>query len=225
MFAEYDRSKFSRVYIKPPPKPEGFDRAVIDLCGYAHSHVPRCRVVWGQDVTTFRNGNPKAVKYPRPFPVGPDRWIIEAWRPPEFFGTERDWNAVRYADTDYGRIDRIGPFPRKGMYVFVLPVCKPDGTYLPCDKGVLDFIELKVAEFQHQTWNVYQNPQSYAELQEKMAEEEEAEMAVADAQADEFAEYVYMHEDEINRNPAFKFPTNYKKPVTSIWTPDGEHIV
>lgn len=220
MFAEFDKARFSRSYVSAPEKPPGFDVTVGRTGGYAHSHVPRCRVRWGMDLRTFRNNNPKAIKYPRPYPVGPDRWIIEAWRPPEFFGNETEWNAVRYADTEYGLVDRIGPFPRQGMYVFVIPLCKPDGTFLPCDEGVLDFIALKRWEFENQTWNVYKTAQSYAELQEEMAKEEEAAMAAADAESDEFYDYVMSREERINRNPVFKFPDAVKRPT--LWTPDGE---
>lgn len=216
MLPDYDRSKFSRVYVAPPLKPDGFDTAVRIAGGYVEGSIPRCRVVWGQDVTIFRNGNPKAVKYPRPFKVGPDRWILEAWRAPEFFGNETEWNVVRYGDTPTGRVDRIGPFPRNGMYVFVMPLCKSDGSYLPCDQGVIEFIELKRREFEAMTWKVYNTPELYAELQEEMAKEDEAEMAAADAEADEFYDYVMSNQEKINRNPAFSFAGK------SLWTPDGE---
>lgn len=219
MLGDFDRSKFSRTYVSAPDKPDGFDKAVIRICGYAHSHVPRCRVRWGMDLTTFRNGNPKAVKYPPPYGKGPDRWILEPWRPPEFFGTELQWNDARYAVTDRGLIDRIGPFPRNGMYIFGMMLCAPDGSFLPCDQGVLDFIEMKMAEFQRQTWNVYKTAQSYAQLQEEMANEEAMEMAAADAEADEMGEYYERNKDYIERNPAFTFGKFGK---ASLWTPEGE---
>lgn len=224
MLGDFDRSKFSRTYISPPPKPFWFDGAVARAGGYAHTNVTRCRVEWGMDLRTFRNGNPNAIKYPPPYGKGPDRWILEAWRPPEFFGNETQWNASRYTPDQSGTlIDRIGPFPDKGMYVFVMPICTKDGSYLPCDLGVIQFIEMKLWEFQNITWNVFKTANSYAALQEEMAKEEVAEMAEADAEADEFYDYVMSREGEINQSRATTFgPTS--KPL-SLWTPGGEKMI
>lgn len=108
------------------------------------------------------------------------------------------------------------------MYVFVMPLCTVDGSYLPCDSGVIDFIELKRFEFEHKTWKVYNTPRSYVELQEEMAKEEAMEMAEAEALVDEIDEYYEKNKDYINRNPGFSFG-NLSKP--SLWTPDGEKMI
>lgn len=216
---EETKQTFSRRYVPSPAKPEGFDRQLLLISGRNPFGEPNLRVEWGWDLRAFRNDNPEALKYPGP---GLERWILEQWRPPEFFGSRKAWETHRYFYADGKKIDSLGEFPSRGMYTLTQILCaaglhgtKP-GDYIPLSQDVLDYIAQMQDEFNSRTLNVYSSAKLYAKLQAEMAREEELAQLETDREAEEFGDYISAHQEQINRNPVFSIPTK------SLWTPDGE---
>lgn len=162
----------------------------------------------------FRNNNPDALAFPGPFL---DRWILLKWIPPTFFGSKKHWEQFRYQRGGDGKsIDLLGEFPSRGRYGLVMPIMAPNGDYMPLTSDVLLFIDQMQSEFNSRNLNVYSDAKRYARLQEQMQleqDEREAEVAV---EAEEFGEYVRMHEDEINQERAYSLPSQ-----SLLYKPDG----
>lgn len=198
-----------------PEKPPYFDQSLLLIGGTNPLGEPNLKVGWGWDLTTYRNGNNSALKYPGPFL---NRWILEKWLPPEFFGSVKQWETRRYSRSADGKsVDLLGEFPRRGAYGMVMPLTTGAGEFIPLGGEVLTFIDWMAADFKSRTLNVYSDAKLYARLQEQMAEEEARLLTDADREAEEHGDYVRSHEFEINTNPAFSMPT--------IWTPNGEHTI
>lgn len=198
-----------------PSKPDFFDASLLLIGGKNPLGEPLLKVGWGWDLTTFRNGNPQALKYPGPFL---NRWVLEKWLPPTFFGSSKQWDERRYQKTgDGGKVDLLGEYPRQGVYGMVMPLTSADGSFIPLGNEVLTFIDWMQADFKSRTLNVYSDAKLYARLQEQMATQEAEMEAQAEKQGEEHGDYVRSHEFEINTNKAFSMP--------SIWTPSGEHYL
>jgi hypothetical protein len=217
-----EETKTSKRYVPPPAKPEGFDQALTLIGGRNPYGEPNLRVSWGWDLRTFRNGNPNALKYPGP---GLERWILEKWTPPSFFGSPKQWEQHRYFYANGQRIDALGDFPSRGMYTLSQILCaaglhgtKP-GDFIPLSSDVLNYIEMLQQEFNSRTLNVYSSAKDYRRLQDEMAREEELSNQETEREADALGDYISTHQEEINRNPVFSFPNK------SIWTPTGEHLI
>lgn len=198
-----------------PAKPPYFDASLLLIGGKNPLGKPMLRVDWGWDIRMFRNGNAEALAYPGPFL---NRWILQKWLPPEFFGSPKQWEERRWKKTgDGGKVDLLGEFPRKGRYGMVMPLTTAQGDYIPLGNEVLTFIDWMQAEFQSRTLNVYSDAKLYARLQEQMAEQEAEMEAQAQKASEEHGDYVRAHEHEINTNKEFSLPT--------LWTPDGERTI
>lgn len=216
--------KVTTTRVPAPAKPPFFDHSLEVMCGKNPYGDPMVRVKWGWDCTTFRNGDPNALAYPGPFL---SRWIIEKWQPAKFFGKWSEWEESRYFVTDDGkRIDALGPFPSKGMYVMVMPLIaaglhgtKP-GDYIPCSNDVLIMIDAMRQEFEQRTWNCYSSPQLLAKLQQQMAEEEAKLNEDVDNEVAEWDDYILTHQDDINKDRV-----QFYRPGRSLWTPNGEHQI
>lgn len=87
---------------------------------------------------------------------GVPRYFVEAYKPPEYYGSPEAWETVRwYQDDDSGKlIDLMGEFPSQGEYetwfCIEQPVLK-DGVivstkFRPLDEIVLEFIKLKIED-------------------------------------------------------------------------------
>ena len=210
-------------YCEPPAKPTFFDTNLRSIGGDNPLGEPFLRVVWGWDARVFRNGNPDALAYPGPFL---ERWILEKWLKPEFFGSPEEWEKHRYfRSADFKQIDCLGPFPRQGRYGMVMPLIAAgiqgttEGDYIPCGEAVLTMVEMMLPSIQFNTPNAYQSAENYRQLQEQMADEEAKRWEEAELQADIFGDEIKRKADFINRNPAFSLPPK------TLWTPEGEHIV
>ena len=203
-----------------PQKPDFFDQSLLLIGGKNPLGEPNLKVGWGWDLTTYRNGNAAALKYPGPFL---NRWILEKWLEPEFFGTPRRWNERRYGKTTDGQnVDLLGEFPRRGMYGMIMPLTSSDGSFIPLGSDVLLFIDWMAAEFKSRTMNVYSDAKLYARLQEQMAEREANLQAEADKESEEHGDYVRAHEGEIN---ASENSAQFFRPGRSLWTPEGEYTI
>lgn len=207
-------------YVEAPAKSPWFDTSLRLIGGSNPLGQPMLKVSWGWDCRVFRNENPEALAYPGPFL---ERWILEKWLPPEFFGTKQEWSRHRYIKSGDGKkIDCLGEFPRQGRYGMVMPLIAAGlhgtkaGDYLPCSNDVLQFIEMNVDQILNNTAKAYTSAEGYRNLQEQMANEEAKRWEEAELEADIFADEVNKRADHINRNPAFSFPSK------SLWTPDGE---
>lgn len=219
MQQEFDSRLFSKVYVKAPRKPDNFDLRVMEITG------GRARVVWGMDVFTFRNGDPKAVKYPWT-KFGVDRFILEAWRAP--FCTEDEWEKARYrklgglelpeptneAEYAYIRemrmlaggegtmVDMSGPYPAGGIWGMIMPILdmRPDhfGGYLPCSEDLLRWIQLNHQAWENGPQGKAASLQAYNQMMDQMMKEQEEIEAEAERGADEHSAWVRAHEDQLN---------------------------
>lgn len=125
-----------------PPVPKDVRKALFTIGGPNPMGQPNLRLVSGLEVRAFCNGNPQAIKYANPndVEVGWACLILERWASREFF------NPTVWAEQRYGpdpnstgkQIDFLGPFPRKGDYVFCAPMVDSLGVRLeltaPWDK-------------------------------------------------------------------------------------------
>ena len=89
---------------------------------------PNFRVVWGgarltwiggrwTDRDAHGNTTREAIelrRVPKYLPV--DRWHIERWMPPEFYGSPEEWRALTSETEDGIRISALGPYPARGDY-------------------------------------------------------------------------------------------------------------
>lgn len=208
-------------YEPAPAKPAFFDTSLRHIGGDNPLGEPFLRVSWGWDAKVFRNENPNALAYPGMFL---NRWILEKWLPPEFFGTPEEWEKSRYfMSADGKKIDSLGPYPRQGRYGYVhaFYAAGIDGTklgdYIELGEAVLTFVEIMLPSIQF-TQTPERSAENYFALQEQMANEEarlweEAEQ-YADILADELKGHRGDHED---RNAVHSLPSANK-----LWTPDGE---
>lgn len=201
--------------VEAPAKPAGFDLSLLLIGGRNPYGEPNLKVSWGWDLRTTRYGKTDALKYPGPFL---DRWILERWMPPSFFGSLKQWETHRYHRAPDGtKVDLLGDFPRRGQYGMVMPIMAPFGEFIPLDGQVLEAIDRMQKESDLRVMNVYSDAKRMAQLQERNAVEE-AEMERQREQAAEaHGEYVRAHEFEINQNKEFSLP--------SLWTPQGEHTI
>lgn len=197
-----------------PAKPDGFDQALLLIGGRSPRGEPSLKVSWGWDLKRFRNGDPEALKYPGPFL---NRWILEKWLPAEFFGSNKQWEANRYAYVNGKRVDLLGDYPREGEYGMVMPLVSPDGGFLPLGDAVLQFISMVQKDIETRTHSAYSDAKHFARLQTQMAAEEAREDEERDKKAQAYADYFRPREFELNKERAYSLPT--------IWTPDGEHTV
>lgn len=111
--------------------------------------APRFRIVWSGNRTTLSNrkwteaatasralkttyGWRRTLKYKEP--SRHERFIIEMYRPPEFYGTPELWAARYEKYVDGELICPAGPFPRQGDYDYVDTVESID------DHGVRHFL-------------------------------------------------------------------------------------
>lgn len=91
----------------------GVNLAVTEYGGLNVSGLPYYRVVWGWKAGEWLAGQ-WITRY-----VDNERWYIERWMPPEFYGTEREWNEKAMQLVKGELVDTLGPFPRRGGYEWV----------------------------------------------------------------------------------------------------------
>jgi hypothetical protein len=113
---------------------------------------PNFRVVWGGSRLTWiggrwtdhdASGNVIRQKFelrqvPKYVPV--DRWHIERWIPPEFYGPYELWYA-RTTETNNGiGIPSLGPFPSRGEYEHCFTIQSAAREFLPLTPAACDHI-------------------------------------------------------------------------------------
>lgn len=215
MSEELSQLDNSRKRTESPSKPDFFDTSLLLIGGKNPLDEPNLKVSWGWDIKTFRNENPEALKYPGPFL---NRWILEKWLPPEFFGSVKHWEQCRYkVRLGQRRIDLLGEYPRRGAYGMVMPLTDSQGGFIQLGSEVLTFIDWMQADFKSRTLNVYSDAKLYARLQEQMAVEEAEMERQREKESQEHEDYMRTREFDLNQERVYSRPT--------LWTPDGEKSI
>jgi hypothetical protein len=122
------------------------------------------RVVWGGSRLTWiggrwidRDANGNVVRetvelrrVPKYIPY--DRWHIERWMPPEFFGSPEMWYE-RTAEVEDGiRIPALGPYPSRGEYEHCFTLEHANGRFMPLDVAACDWIARAIEWSRRQPW-------------------------------------------------------------------------
>lgn len=198
-----------------PAKPDFFDAELTNIGGTNPYGESMLKVGWGWDLKIKRFGK-DALKYPGPLL---NRWILEKWLSPKFYGSQKHWEQHRWTTTGTGvKVDLLGEYPHRGAYGMVIPLTDPMGGYLPLGGEVLNFIRICQQDFDRSRLvNAYSDAKRYAQIQKQMALEEEREQQEQDKIADDSYEYFKAHEHELNQERSYSMP--------SLWTPDGERTI
>jgi hypothetical protein len=69
-----------------------------------------------------------------------DRWHIERWMPPEFFGSPEMWYAQTIQVEDGIRIPALGLYPSRGEYEHCFTLEHANGQFMPLDVAACDWI-------------------------------------------------------------------------------------
>lgn len=108
--------------------PVAAEAAVNRLSPRTHSGKPKMRLIWGADrlhfiAGVFTDTMPGGVlirrvhderwvpKYPKT-----DRWYLEVWEPPEFFGSPDTWHSQLLTYEGGRSFVELGPYPAEGDY-------------------------------------------------------------------------------------------------------------
>lgn len=110
------------------PAPAAAEAAVDRLSPRTHSGKPKIRLIWGADrlhliAGVFTDTSPGGIlirrvyderwvpKYPKT-----DRWYLEVWEPPEFFGSPDTWHSQLLSYEGGRSFVELGPYPHEGDY-------------------------------------------------------------------------------------------------------------
>ena len=113
---------------------------------------PNFRVVWGGARLTWIGGrwtdrdahgnvSREAIELrqvPKYLPT--DRWHIERWMPPEFYGSPHQWRALTSETEDGIRIPALGPYPARGDYEHCFTLQSSAGEFEPLNAAACDYI-------------------------------------------------------------------------------------
>lgn len=107
---------------KRPPK------EVTDyLSEYGGKNVynePMFRIVWGADRLSTKmglwedTGIVEARQVPK-YPLSQNRWVVEVWVPPSYYGTPEEWAANTEEYVDGKKVEVLGEYPRRGDYEII----------------------------------------------------------------------------------------------------------
>ncbi len=109
---------------------------------------PNFRVVWGWSRLTIVGGwwddytdsgrwvrrVPEYREIPKYFPV--NRWHVEKWLPPEFYGPPEAWPTRTREVEDGYTFEALGPYPSQGEYEHCFTLQDPKGYFLELSHGV-----------------------------------------------------------------------------------------
>jgi hypothetical protein len=128
--------------------------------GWNRYGEPNYRVVWGWSRLTWiggkwedwEHGRLKSIAYEyRQVPKYEafDRWHVEKWMPPEFYGSPREWeqNTLEIPEDEYGNPEvgapallSLGPYPARGDYEHSFTVQTPNGEHLGLTAAVVEYV-------------------------------------------------------------------------------------
>jgi hypothetical protein len=135
---------------------------------------PNFRVVWGWNRLTWigglwedrdANGNlqrrvAELRQEPKYLPL--DRWHIERWMAPEFYGRPSQWYRQTTEVEGGVSIPALGPFPQRGEYEHCFTLSGPHGEFVPLTPAAAEYViqAIRWAKLQPQSRTrqaVYQN--------------------------------------------------------------------
>ncbi len=149
-----------------PEIPSWFEARLSAVGGTTLDGRPRLRVIWGQDAKGFPwpdNEHPKYIS-PNNALKGWSCFILEQYAGPEFFGDPGEWEKARFAWGEDGqRHEIMAPYPSRGEYVLVQPLCTPDGEPLPLTDAVADYVSALMKEHHSRPLNAYTSQKLIAE--------------------------------------------------------------
>ena len=148
---------------------------------------PNYRVVWGGSRLTWiggrwtdrdAHGNVSTEtielrQVPKYLPV--DRWHIERWMPPEFYGSPEAWRALTSETEDGIRTEALGPYPSRGDYEHCFTLQSAAGEFMPLSAAACDWI-IRAIEWSHR--------QPRAQKRAALAQRESRRARESDAHAD-----------------------------------------
>lgn len=130
--------------------------AILLVGGLNRFDAPNYRLRWGWQCLELRGGEHvdyddhgtvlrREVRHewwPRYAPAN-SRFHLEVWRPPEFYGSPRQWQDQTRAWVRGMAVAQLGDYPRRGDYEHVATMESPDGSYVePVASVVADMIRL-----------------------------------------------------------------------------------
>lgn len=168
---------------KDPRIPDWFAERVTRAGGTTLDGRPKVRVVHGDTARGFPMPERGMLKYLDPEDASKpwDCFILEEFRPPEFFGDRDLWDRLMFEVDDEGNRRQImAPFPYRGEYVFVQPLVAPSGLPFAMTEQVAEYIEFLITLRRAQADNAYSTAQMQRdriEAMRKAREEKERERA------------------------------------------------
>jgi hypothetical protein len=69
-----------------------------------------------------------------------NRWHIERWMPPEFYGSPDQWRALTSETEDGIRIPALGPYPARGDYEHCFTLQSSVGEFEQLNAAACDYI-------------------------------------------------------------------------------------
>jgi len=149
---------------------------------------PNYRVVWGGSRLTWIGGRwtdrdahgnvtREAIelrRVPKYLPV--DRWHIERWMAPEFYGLPDAWRALTSETDDGIRVPALGPYPSRGDYEHCFTLQSVDGEFMALSAAACDWI-VRAIEWSRR--------QPRADRRAALAQREQRRERAADAAVDE----------------------------------------
>lgn len=114
---------------------------------------PNFRLIWGwaNTNTVYNRHTREYERRPRYMLKKRDRWFLEKWFAPEFYGTPRMWRRQFTENIDGRAVDLLGPFPERGEYEQLLtietwhkPEC-PTQDKTDCECGGMSYLDLSLS--------------------------------------------------------------------------------
>lgn len=131
--------------------PQELQDRIASVGGWNIFGQPNFRAVWGWSRLTWIGGNwddhdnngclVRRVKELRHVPKYTpfDRWHLEKWMPPSFYGSPAEWEIQTYDQEEQFPMT-LGPYPSRGEYEHVFTIQNPDGTFLQLDPTVCEMV-------------------------------------------------------------------------------------
>jgi len=132
--------------------PASIQQRLANAGGFNRYGEPNFRVVWGGSRLTWIGGrwvdrdcNGNIVREtielrraPKYIPL--ERWHIERWVPPEFYGAPERWYADTVEIEDGIRIPALGPYPSRGEYEHCFTLADANGEFMMLDGEACDWV-------------------------------------------------------------------------------------
>lgn len=76
--------------------------------------------------------------------MSPNRWIVEKWMPPEYYGSPESWKKQTGALIGGKFMLQLGDFPSQGDYELAYTLEEMDGTWMPLNSTVVEGVVLRI---------------------------------------------------------------------------------